>query len=113
MADQSQNTILTTENITKASLAISTYITDALTALNGVKTEIDNLRAAGFIGDASDGFDTFVTTTITNLKNSFYEGNEALMPSLMKWLDSYLNQLLSDLDPNLKNQNENLYNQEQ
>ena len=112
MAEQSQNTVLTTENITNASQAISTYINDALTILNGVKTEIDTLRAAGFIGDASEGFDTYVTTTITNIKNNFYEGDEALLPSLKKWLDSYLNQLLSSLDPDLKNQNENIYNQE-
>lgn len=111
MADQEISTILTTENITQASQAIQKYIIDCVTVLKKVQSEIETLRGSGFVGDASDGFNTYITTTITNLNKSFYEGEEALMPSLKKWLDSYVIKLLAELDPNLKSQNENIYNE--
>lgn len=106
MAD-TKNTILTDENITNASSAIQTYIDTCLGEIQKITTEIDSLRAAGFVGDASDGYNAFITQTMTDLKNNFYE-NEGLMPSLKTWLDSYLEKLLSDVDPNLKSQNESL-----
>ena len=76
-------------------------------------TELENLiislRASGFIGQASDGYNTFFTAKIKPaIKENLYDGKTSLMGTLEQLMTDIKTQLIDTVDPALRDANEGL-----
>ena len=71
-----------------------------------IQTEITNLRAAGFIGDASNGYDTFMNAMKPTLTTQLTAPDNSATAMIDKILESVEEQLLKTVDPQLKQNNE-------
>ncbi len=97
-------TILTTQIIDEAKGAVTTYQNTAQGLFQQLEGKINTLRADGFVGDASDGYDVFFDTKVTPALTT---NLEALCSSLNTLLDNISEQLFTQVDTALGQNNQN------
>ena len=106
MAQETTN--LTVEIIENAKRAVDQYVTTTTGLFNDLKSAVDKLRASGFIGAASDGFETFFSNTLTPaLTTNLTDTSSSLTKTVKDILTSIQEQLIGNVDTQLGNANEN------
>jgi len=104
-------TVLTTENISGARSAISTYRSTCDGIFQSLRNDITSLTGSDFLGDASVGyvdfFDQITPALTTNLT-----GTEESVTSMLESLLTAVEQMLNPVDPQLGNANKNAANSE-
>lgn len=110
MAEQSTNNYQTTKladnNITSATSAVDTYVQKAGELFDQLETEMNGLKTESgkFAGDASDGYGTFFTNTVTPaLKDNL----TSLTTTVNSMLEEIKEAFLIKVDPDMKNFNMN------
>ena len=107
--EQLKKTALTDQIITNAKAQVTSYITNAQQIFTTLQTEIVNLRAAGFVGSASEGYNTFFTEKVTPvLTKNLYGEDGSLMVGIKNLLDSIQTQLIDTVDAQLGQYNQSL-----
>ncbi len=104
------STILDQENIQKAKTAVNTYRDTCKQLHQQLTSIIDGLRAASFIGDASNGFDTFYSQVTPALSTNLYGEDNSVTAMLIQLLDAVEKALLRTVDPDLGKANSNAAN---
>ncbi|MBR1481562.1 MAG: hypothetical protein IJ598_01195 [Ruminococcus sp.] len=100
--------ILSNAMIVNAQSSVSTYVTTAQELYSELQTVINNLTAAGFMGDASNGYREFFTTKATPaLVNNLTEPQGSLTAGINSMLTTIKEQLLDTVDPGLGKLNQN------
>ena len=99
-------TILTTENLTQAKNAVTTYRSTCESIFLKLKADIDSLTKADFIGDASTGFVDFFSQVTPALTTNL-TGTDQSVTSMMESLLALVEQMLNPVDSNLGDANKN------
>ncbi len=96
--------ILSSAIIVNAKESVKTY-SDTTTALyEELRQIINELRADGFMGDASEGFNDFFTTKATPV---LVDNLNSVTGGVNSMLDTIQEQLLNTVDPQLGDANRN------
>lgn len=103
-------TILDKENITNAKTAVNNYRQSCTTLESELNTLIADLRKSYFIGDASDGFNSFYTKISPALTTNLYGPQNSVTAMLDELLDAIQNALIGKVDPELGTANHNAAN---
>lgn len=103
-------TILDQSNIQQAKAAVNTYRDTCSSLYSQLTSTINDLRAASFIGDASNGFDVFYSQVTPALSTNLYGEDESVTAMLIQLLDAVEKALLRTVDPELGDANKNAAN---
>lgn len=99
------STILDRTNIKQAKTAVQTYKDTCVELHTTLVNTITTLRTNGFIGDASDGFDTFFTTIEPALGVNLCGDTNSVTAMLDQLLTAVEKALMDTVDNDLKNAN--------
>ena len=97
-------TILTTENLTEARNAVTTYRSTCESIFSKLQADINSLTGADFIGDASKGYVDFFSQVTPALTTNL-TGTEQSVTSMLESLLTLVEQMLNPVDPELGNAN--------
>ena len=102
------STILTHAIVTNAIAAVDSYVTSANTHAAELKSIIDGLTSAGFVGDAADGFKDFYNTKVVPaIETNLTDPGQSLTASVKSIVTTIGEQLMDTVDPQLGDNNRN------
>jgi hypothetical protein len=104
------NTVLDRQDIVAAKSAVTAYKNTCDPLFKQLTDTIGTLRAAGFIGDASVGFNTFYTTVQPALSTNLTGDSNSVTALLTELLTAVERALIGTVDPELKTANEGAAN---
>ncbi len=96
--------ILSSSTIVNAKDSVKTYSDTTAALYEELSSLINQLRADGFQGDASDGYDEFFRTKATP---ALVDNLNAVTDGITSMLDTIQEQLLNTMDPKLGEVNRN------
>lgn len=98
-------TKLEISNINDAKTAISIYRTNCEAIFQAMKSDIETLCSANFIGDASSGYLQFFNEKITPALTTQLTGTDTSVTAMLETLLAAVQQMLNPVDPDLSNAN--------
>lgn len=101
------DSVLSHKTIANAKQAVADYAVKANAEFEELSSTINSLRAAQFIGDASDGYYDFFTTKITPALTDNLTGANSIISGINSLLDAVEQTLLDQVDPKLGEGNRN------
>lgn len=99
-------TKLEISNIQDARTAINAYRSECDSIYQAMKSDIEGLCAANFIGDASEGYLQFFQEKITPALTTQLTGTDSSVTALLETLLNAVAQMLDPVDPNLAKANQ-------
>lgn len=102
------STILTHQIVSNANASVDTYIGTVSGYTQSLTDLINGLTAAGFQGDAANGFKDFYNTkVIPAIQTNLWESGDSLTASIKSIMTTIGEQLMDTVDPQLGDVNRN------
>ena len=100
------STVLKQENLTQAKEAISAYRAECESIFQSMRADIESLTSQNFVGDGSNGYNTFFTNITPSLTTNL-TGTEGSVTSLLEQVLTAAEQMLNPVDPQIGTANSN------